>query len=157
MHARTMKLTTPSDNEIVVTREFDAPRRLIFECLTNPKLLTRWLGVQNGWSMALCEIDLKVGGTYRYEWRGPNGETMKMRGIYREIIRPERIVNTEKFEESSHPQEAIDTTVLIDDGRQTTMTLTIRYDSKEIRDAMLKSPMERGMAAGYQKLDELLA
>ena len=156
MQAKSMKLTTPSDREVVVTREFDVPRRLIFECLTNPRLLQRWLGVQNGWTLAQCEIDLKVGGNFRYEWRGPEGEVMKMRGIYREIVRPERIVNTEQFVEPSYSKEAIDTTVLVDDGRQTTMTLTILYGSKEIRDAMLKTPMEKGMAASYDKLDELL-
>src|SRR5262249_52644506 len=94
-----VKIAGRGDREIVMTRVFDAPRRLVFEALTRPKLLKRWLGVRGGWSLAVCEIDLKVGGTYRYVWRrgGPDGTSMGLRGIYREIVPPERIVNTESF------------------------------------------------------------
>jgi uncharacterized protein YndB with AHSA1/START domain len=87
------------EREIVITRSFDAPRRLVFEALTRPELLKRWLGVFGGWSMAVCEVDLRVGGEYHYVWQGPDGATMGMRGTFREITPPERIVNTEKFDQ----------------------------------------------------------
>src|SRR2546425_9367123 len=95
-----LKVTAQSEREIVMTRVFDAPRRLVFDALTKPELLKRWLGVHNGWSLVVCEIDLKVGGTYRYVWRGPDGTDMGMRGIYREIVLSERLVVTESFDQS---------------------------------------------------------
>ena len=87
------------DREIAISRAFDAPRALVFDALTKPDLIRRWLGVFGGWSMEVCEVDLRVGGAYRYVWRGPNGASMGMRGVYREIVRPERLVNTEQFDE----------------------------------------------------------
>src|SRR5262245_47174521 len=101
MHkAGTLKLTTPSDREIVMTREFQAPRHLVFDALTKPELLKQWFGVFGGWSLAVCEVDLRVGGSYRYQWRGPEGVVMGMRGTFREVVPPERLVATEKFDES---------------------------------------------------------
>src|SRR6267143_2888304 len=91
-----LKITTPSDREIAMTRVFDAPRNLVFDAWTKPELLKRWLGVRAGWSLAVCEIDLRVGGAYRYVWRkDSNGTEMGMRGVYREIVRPDRLVSTE--------------------------------------------------------------
>ena len=152
-----LKVTTPSDREIAMTRVFDAPRHLVFEAYTRPELLKRWLGVHAGWSLAVCEIDLRVGGAYRYVWRGPNGEEMGMGGVYREVAPPERIVATERFDQSWYPGEAVGTIVMIEQGSRTTLTLTVRYESREARDAVLRSPMEEGVAAGYDKLAEVLA
>lgn len=152
-----LEITTPSDREIAMTRVFDAPRSLVFDALTKPELLKRWLGVFGGWSLAVCEIDLKVGGAYRYLWRGPDGAEMGMRGVYRDIVRPERIVATEAFDESWYPGDAVDTSVLIERGGKTTLTTTVLYASKEARDGVLKSPMEQGMAKGYETLESLLA
>jgi uncharacterized protein YndB with AHSA1/START domain len=152
-----LKVTTPSDREIAMTRVFDAPRHLVFEAYTRPELLKRWLGVHAGWSLAVCEIDLRVGGAYRYVWRGPNGEEMGMGGVYREVAPPERIVATERFDQSWYPGEAVGTIVMIEQGSRTTLTLTVRYESREARDAVLRSPMEQGVAAGYDKLAEVLA
>ncbi|MGH2376804.1 MAG: SRPBCC family protein [bacterium] len=153
----TLKVTTPSDREIAMTRVFDAPRNLVFDALTKPELLKRWLGVFGGWSLAVCEIDLKVGGTYRYVWRGQDGAEMGMRGVYREVVRPERIVATESFDESWYPGEALDTTVLVEQAGKTTLTTTVLYESREARDVALKSPMESGVAASYDNLAQLLA
>lgn len=153
----TLQVTTPSDREIAMTRVFDAPRSLVFDALTKPELLKRWLGVFGGWSLAVCEIDLRVGGTYRYVWRGADGAEMGMRGVYREIVRPERIVATESFDEPWYPGEALDTMVLIEQGGKTTLTTTVLHESREARDGVLKSPMEQGVAASYDKLAELLA
>lgn len=152
-----LALTTPSEREIAMTRLFDAPRRLVFDAWTKPELVKRWLGVRAGWTMPICEIDLKVGGTYRYVWRGPDGREMGMGGVFREIVRPERLVVTESFDESWYAGEAVDTTVLVERGGKTTVTTTVLYESKEARDAVLKTPMARGVAESYDKLAELLA
>ena len=153
----TVQVTARGEREIVVTRDFDAPRALVFEALTRPELLQRWLGVFGGWSLAVCEIDLKVGGSYRYLWRGPDGAEMGMRGVYREIVPGERIVSTEVFDESWYPGEAVGTAILGEHGGTTTLTTTILYASKEARDGVLQSPMKSGMAKGYDMLDGLLA
>jgi len=151
-----LQVTTPSEREIALTRIFDAPRKLVFDAYTTPDLLKRWLGVHRGWSLAVCEIDLRVGGAYRYVWRGPDRAEMGMGGVYRELVAPERIVATEAFDQSWYPGEAVSTITLVEQGGKTTLTLTVRYESQEARDAVLKSPMEQGVAAGFDKLAELL-
>jgi len=152
-----LKVTARSDREIVMTRVFDAPRNLVFDAYTKPELLKRWLGVFGGYSMPVCEVDLRVGGAYRFVWRGPDGAEMGVRGVYREVVRPERLVHTEKFDEAWYPGESLITTVLAEQGGKTTLTVTMRYESREARDAVLKSPMESGVAQSYDKLAELLA
>ena len=152
-----LEVTTPSEREIAMIRVFDAPRSLVFDAWTRPELLKRWLGVRGGWTFAVCEVDLKVGGTYRFVWRGPDGKDMGMGGVYREIVPPERLVATETFDDPWYPGEALDTTVLVEQGGKTTVTTTVLYASQEVRDAVLKSPMERGVAESYDKLAELLA
>src|SRR5438093_12929728 len=120
----TLQATTPTDREIAMTRLFDAPRKLVFDAWTKPELLKRWFGPP-GWSLVICEIDLKVGGAYRYVWRREHdGTDMGMGGVYREIVPPERIVNTESFDDSWYPGEALDTTVLVEQGGKTTLTTT---------------------------------
>jgi uncharacterized protein YndB with AHSA1/START domain len=153
----TLRVTTPTEREIAMTRVFDAPRNLVFEAYTKPELVKRWLGVHGGWSLAVCEIDLRVGGAYRYVWRGRDGAEMGMGGVYREVVVPERIVATERFDQSWYPGEAVSTIALVEQGGRTTLTLTVRYESREARDAVLRSPMEQGVAAGFDKLAELLA
>jgi uncharacterized protein YndB with AHSA1/START domain len=157
MSTGTLQITTPSDREIAMTRVFDAPRRLVWDAHTKPELLKRWLGVHNGWILAVCDIDLTVGGRYRYVWRSPKGIEMGMGGVYREIVAPERMVATEKFDDAWYPGEALDTTVLVERAGKTTLTLTVLYDSKEARDGVLKSPMKEGVEVGYDTLAELLA
>jgi uncharacterized protein YndB with AHSA1/START domain len=129
---------------------------LVYEAWTRPELLKRWLGVFGGWTLDVCQIDLKVGGSYRYVWRGPDGAEMGMRGVYREIVPAERIVCTEVFDQPWYAGEAVDTVVFVEQDGKTTATTTVCYASKAVRDAVLKSPMEHGVAAGYDKLDELL-
>jgi uncharacterized protein YndB with AHSA1/START domain len=152
-----LQVTTPTDREIVMTRVFDAPRMLVFDAFTRPELLKRWLGVFGGWSLEVCEVDLRVGGTYRYVWRGPDGAEMGMRGVHREIVPGERIVATEKFDDPWYEGEAVSTVVFVEQGGKTTITNTVLYASKETRDAVLRTPMEKGVAAGYDKLADLLA
>jgi uncharacterized protein YndB with AHSA1/START domain len=151
-----LKLTTRGDREIVMTRTFDAPRKLVFDAFTKPELVKKWLLGPPGWSMPVCEIDLRVGGKYRYVWRNVTGNEMGMGGVYREIVASERIVATEKFDESWYPGGAVGTIVVIEQGGKTTLTQTVLYESREAREAVLKSPMEQGVAAGYDRLAELL-
>jgi uncharacterized protein YndB with AHSA1/START domain len=150
----TLKVTTPTEREVVMTRVFDAPRRLVFDALTKPELFKRWFGPR-GWSLTVCEIDLKVGGAWRSVLRGPGGEEMGMRGVYREIVPPERLVSTESFDD--YPGESLNTLVLFEKDGKTTFTITVRYQSQEIRDAVIKSGMEHGAAECYDQLAELLA
>src|SRR6266478_5315857 len=153
-----LKLTTPGERDLVMTRVFDAPRKLVFDAHTRPELVRRWLLGPPGWSMPVCEIDLRVGGTFRYVWQHDrDGTKMAMGGVYREIKAPERIVNTEKFDEAWYPGEALGTLVLMEQGGKTTLTYTMRYESRAARDAVIKSNMESGVAASYDRLAELLA
>ncbi len=155
--ANTLKVTTRGDREIVMTRTFDAPRRLVFDAFTKPELVKQWLLGPDGWSMPVCEIDLKVGGRYRYVWRNDNtGTEMGMGGVFREIVVPERIVATEKFDEAWYPGEAVDTTVFVEQGGKTTVTVTVLGATAEARDAMLKSGMESGVAVSYDRLEKLV-
>jgi uncharacterized protein YndB with AHSA1/START domain len=156
MEDTALKVTTPSDREISMIRVFNAPRDLVFDAWTKPELLKRWLGVRGGWSFAVCEIDLKVGGKYRWIWE-KDGKQMAMGGVYREIVRPERIVCTEKFDDPWYEGEAIVTLTLTETNGKTTVTDNILYDSKEIRDAILKTPMEKGVAESFNLLADLLA
>ena len=156
-NAGTLKLTTRGDREIVMTRAFDAPRTLVWDAFTKPELIKRWLLGPDGWSMPVCEIDLRLGGRYRYVWRNTRGNEMGMGGVYREIVPPERIVATEKFDESWYPGEAVGTLVLLEQDEKTTLTQTVLYASREAREAVLKSGMESGVAAGYDRLEKLLA
>ena len=153
----TLQLTTPSEREIAMSRVFDAPRSLVFDAWTKPELLERWLGVRGGWSMAVCEVDLRVGGAYRFVWRGPDGTEMGMGGVYREILPPERLVATELFDDPWNPGEALGTTVMVEESGKTTATTTVLYESEEIRDAVLESGMGRGVAESYDMLAEYLA
>jgi len=156
--AAPLQLTAPGEREIVMTRVLDAPRKLVFDAFTKPELLKQWLLGPPGWSMPLCEIDLRVGGKYRYVWRqDSDGTEMGMGGVYREIVVPERLVTTERFDEAWYPGEAVGTLVLVEQRGRTTVTQTMRYESREARDAVLKSGMEKGVAASYDRLADLLA
>jgi uncharacterized protein YndB with AHSA1/START domain len=151
-----LEISTPSDREIVMTRSFNAPRAMVFEAWTKPELIKRWLGAFAGWSFDVCEVDLRIGGAYRYVWK--NGDTkMGMGGVYREIVVPERIVCTEKFDDPWYDGEAVGTMELFEEGGRTTLVQTMNYGSKQVRDAVLQSPMESGVTASYDALERLLA
>jgi uncharacterized protein YndB with AHSA1/START domain len=149
----TLKVITPTDREIVMTRVFDAPRHLVFDAFSKPELLKRWFGPR-GWSLAVCDVDLKVGGGFRFVLSGPEEKQMGMRGVYREITPPERSVHVESFDD--FPGESIVTAELVEQRGKTTLTVTVLYPSKEIRDAVIGSGMEHGAAESYDKLADLL-
>jgi uncharacterized protein YndB with AHSA1/START domain len=146
----TLHMSMPSDREIVMIRVFDAPRRLVFDALTKPELLERWYGPE-GWSLVVCEIDLRVGGAWRFVSRRPTGRDVGQRGIYREIVVPERIVHLETWEDWN-PGEVLVTNVLTEQDGRTTLTNTALYPSREVRDALIASGMNRGAAETYDRL-----
>jgi uncharacterized protein YndB with AHSA1/START domain len=152
------KLTvdTPDDLKIVITRAFDAPRALVFDCMTKPDLVKRWMTGPPGWTMPVCEIDLRVGGKYRYVWRNTEGRDMGMGGIYREITPPERLVSSELFDEDWTGGETVATQALTERDGRTTLTTTVVYSSTAARDAALRTGMTEGMEMSYAKLDDLL-
>ena len=152
--AASLQVTTPTDREIVMTRIFDAPRSMVFDAFSKPELLRRWFGPR-GWSLVVCEVDLRVGGGFRFVLRGPGGKDLGMRGVYREIVAPERSVHTESFD--NYPGESEVTTTLVEQGGKTLLTATILYPSREVRDMVIQSGMQHGAAESYDKLAELLA
>ena len=152
----TLTVTTPSDREIAMTRVFDAPRNLVFDAMTKPVLIKQWLLGPPGWTMPICEVDLRVGGTYRYVWRKDDGTEMGMRGTFREIVPRERIVHTEQFDQSWYPGDAIVTTTLTEHNGKTTMTATILYDTRDARDGVLRSGMTGGVELSYDRLADVL-
>jgi uncharacterized protein YndB with AHSA1/START domain len=152
-----LEVTTPSDREIMLTRMFDAPRSLVFDCYTKPELLKRWLTGPDGWALAVCDNDARVGGAFHWVWRGPDGLEMGVRGVHREVVRPERIVRTELFDKDWTGGETVARVVLTEQGDKTTVTTTVLYASLEARDGALKSGMKEGVAANNDRLAALLA
>ncbi|HEY7467003.1 MAG TPA: SRPBCC family protein [Dehalococcoidia bacterium] len=151
-----MTVTTPSDLEIAMTRVFDAPRQRVFDAWTKPELLRQWFG-RRGDVLSVCEVDLRVGGTYRFVWQLREGGEMGMGGEYREIDAPGLLVSTEVFDEYAEMGPAVNTMVLKERDGRTTMTITSRYNSKETRDAVIESGMEGGANESFDRLSELLA
>jgi uncharacterized protein YndB with AHSA1/START domain len=152
---RGLQVTMPSDREIAMTRVFNAPRRLVWEAWTNPKYVPQWMLGPDGWTMPVCEIDLRPGGTWHFVWRKDDGSEMEMRGGYRECVAPERLVSTESW--GSDWPETINTLTLTEEGGQTTITETILYPSQEARDRALQTGMADGVALSFERLDQLLA
>lgn len=156
MSEHRLTITTPSDTELVMTRTFDAPRTLVWDALTKPELIRRWSFGPDGWEFEVCEVDLRVGGRYRFVTR-KGDERVEWGGEYREIAAPERLVHTEAFVEPWYAGEALDTSVLTEVDGRTTLEVTVLVDSKEGRDAMLASGMESGVVASYDRLEAILA
>ena len=154
MNTGTLQVTTPTEREIVMTRAFDAPRRLVFEAWTNPEHLPHWMLGPEGWTMPVCEIDLRPGGAWHFVWRRANGTEMAMSGMYKEVTPPERLVSTESW--GGNWAETLNTLTLSEENGKTTITNTILYPSKEARDAALKTGMKEGASQGFDRLDEYL-
>lgn len=144
------------DRDLIVTRVFNAPRDLVFQALAQPALVQRWMLGPPGWTMPVCEIDLRPGGKFRYVWRNTEGVDMGMGGVYLEVEAPGRTVHEEIFDEDWTGGRTRITTLLAEVGGVTTMTMTIEYASPEGRAQALATPMLDGMEAGYSSLDTLL-
>lgn len=155
--AKSFQVSTPNETEIRITRTFDAPRALVWDAMSKPEFLRRWLLGPPGWSLDECTNDLRAGGTYHWLWRGPDGAAMTMSGVYREVAAPERMIRTECFSFGCEAQagEQLATLSLRETGSQTHLTLSVLYPNQEARDGALASGMERGVSAGYERLDEL--
>lgn len=153
-----LKLTLPSDRQVRVTRMFDAPRQLVWDAMTRAELLRQWFSGPPGWTLDVCEIDARVGGKYRYVWKGPGGMVMGMGGVIQEVDPPQRMVGTEAFDQPWYPgNNAVGTFEFQEKGDRTEFTLTVTYESKQARDIALSTPMEQGMAASYNSLESFLA
>src|SRR6266853_5877631 len=151
-----LTVTTPSERDLVMTREFDASRGMVFDALTKPELVQRWLLRPPGWTMPVCEIDLRLGGKYRYVWRNADGREMGMGGTFKEMVRPSRLVATESYDDHWTGGETLVTTELVETRGKTTVSTTVRYATREARDAALKMGATKGLEASYVRLDELL-
>jgi uncharacterized protein YndB with AHSA1/START domain len=155
-NSETFKVSTPAEDEILMTRLFDAPRQLVFDAMTKVEHVKRWWGrLGEGYSVPVCEIDLRVGGKWRFVNRHPGGE-VAFRGEYREIAPPGRLVFTETMEPHPEPGSVVTATFTEENGK-TRMTVTARYPSKEVRDIVIGSGMERGAGISYDRLEDLVA
>jgi uncharacterized protein YndB with AHSA1/START domain len=148
-------VATPTDLEIEITRTFDAPRRLVFEAWTTPEHLQRWMLGPEGWSMPVCELDLRAGGLWRFVWRKDDGQEMAMTGEYHVVEPPERLVSTESWGEGW--PETLNTIVITEEAGQSKLTCTVLYPTREARDAALQSGMTEGVDMSYNRLAELLS
>ena len=146
--------TTPSDTEAAMTRVFDAPRSLVWEAWTNPAHVPHWLLGPEGWTMPVCEIDLRPGGEWHFVWRRADGTEMEMRGAYREVTPPERLVSTESW--GGDWPETVNTLVLSEEDGKTTITQTVLYPSREARDAAMETGMKDGASVSFDRLAEHL-
>jgi uncharacterized protein YndB with AHSA1/START domain len=155
-----LEVTTPSDLEIVMTRVFNAPRQLVWNAMTKPELIRRWLYAPEGWTMTVCEGEAKVGGSFRWAWNGPDGKpALAIWGVNREVVPPEKVVHTESMAmgDGVPVGDLLATLVLTEGEGKTKLHMTLLFPSKEARDGALASGMERGVRAGYEKLDGMLA
>jgi uncharacterized protein YndB with AHSA1/START domain len=150
-----LTVTTPSDREIVLARSFDAPARLVYAAFTDPALLPRWFGAR-GWNIVVCEVDLRVGGAWRFVSQGPGGAQMGQGGVYREIAPPHRLVYTERFDDQSYPGDSLITHEFVEHADRTSLTTTVRYATPEGRDTVLRYPMARGVGESFDRLAALL-
>jgi len=136
-------------------RLFDAPKPLVFEALTKPEHVKRWWGIlSDEYSVTVCEIDLRVGGAWRFVGRGPEGQYPSFYGVYREIAPPDRLVYTEIFEPFPDAESVV-TTELSEEGGKTRMTVTALYPSLDVRDMVIQTGMEKGAAISYDRLEEV--
>jgi len=153
-NSETFKVTTPSDCEVRLTRLFDAPRRLVFEAMTEPEHIKRWWGqLGDGYSVPVCEVDLRPGGAWRFTSQTPKCDCT-FYGVYREITPPDRLVFTEIYEPFPNAESVV-TAVFTEEKGKTRLTVTARYPSMEVRDIVLKSGMETGAALSYDRLEEV--
>ena len=152
----TLKIKTPTDREVVVTREFEAPATAIFDAMTKPEILKLWYG-QEGWSLIVCDVDLQVGGKWRFVSRLPNGKEIGQLGEYREIVPGKRLVNTENWEDWDAGECLVTTELEAKRDGTTLLRSTTLFPTQEVRDFILKSGFEGSVSLFYDRLDGQLA
>lgn len=150
----TVNVTTPNDREIAMTRLFDAPRALVYDCYTKTELLRHWMQ-PDGWTFVHCDNDLRAGGAFHWRWRNAQGHAMGIHGVYREIVPLQRIMRTEIFDLDPTQSESLGTLSFEENNRQTTLTIRVLYPSRQARDQALQSSADK--SAVTAKLDALLA
>jgi uncharacterized protein YndB with AHSA1/START domain len=153
--SRSAKVTLPTDNQILITREFDAPKHLVYEAYTTPELVRRWWHAKRG-EVTVCEIDLRVGGKWRYAMTTQDGTEVAFHGEYREIVPNERLVSTEVYEgvPDAETKAALDTVTLAETDGRTTLTILVEHESKELRDMHIESGMEDGLQDALDLLEQ---
>lgn len=155
-----LQISTPTDTTIVITRTFNAPRRLVWEAMTTPAKMRCWMLPPPGWTMTICECDARVGGALSLAWKNQDADPfMTLKGVFTEVVPHERMVHTEKMEMTGVGVvgSQLETHEFAENGGVTTMRITQQYDSKAARDEALGSGMDQGMEAGFQQLDAVLA
>lgn len=152
----TLQVATHGDRAIKISRQFNAPRELVFDAFTKPDMLKEWFHGPPGWKLTTCEVDLRVGGTYRREWTSEAGESMGMGGVFQVVERPGRVVRMERYDQPWYQGECVGTFELTVAGKGTLMTLTMAYESREVRDQVMTSPVMAGMDTGYAGLEKYL-
>ena len=160
MNPQGLQISTPTDTTIVLTRTFHAPRQLVWEAMTEPVKMRRWMLAPPGWTMTVCECEARVGGALSLAWKGADADSvMTLQGVFTEAVPHERMVHTEKMALGSGQiiGSLVETHEFAEQGGVTTMRITQAFDSKEARDGAIASGMEQGMEAGYQQLDAMLS
>ena len=151
-----VNVVASGEKAILITRSFKAPRNLVFDAMSKPEMMKQWFHGPPGWTLTTCEMELRVGGTYRWVWTNGKGHEMGMGGTVLEVDPPSRFKTTEKFDDAWYEGEAENTLVLTEENGVTLMSLTVEYGSTKARDGVLAGPMASGMDASYDRLDVFL-
>jgi uncharacterized protein YndB with AHSA1/START domain len=152
-----LEVTTPTDRQIALIRTLNAPREIVFDAFTKPELITRWLLGPDGWSMPVCVVDLRVGGTLKYRWRNDeDGNEFGLEGAFRAVEPPARLVHDELFDDAPEAGRATVETTFVERDGATVVTMTIEYGSKSVRDMVLESGMSGGVGKSFDRLDKVL-
>ena len=157
MAGNKVKVTAHGDRAILITRSFNAPRELVFDAMSKPEMMKHWFHGPPGWTLTTCEMELRVGGGYRWAWTNEKGHEMGMGGTVLEVDAPSLLKTTEKFDDAWYEGEATNTLHLIEKDGVTMMSLIVEYESTKARDGVLAGPMASGMDASYDRLDTFLA
>jgi uncharacterized protein YndB with AHSA1/START domain len=160
MNPKGLQVSTPTDTTIVLTRTFNAPRRLVWEAMTDPAKMRRWMLPPPGWTWSVCECEARVGGKLNLAWKSEDADpVMTLQGVFTEVVLHQRMVHTETMALGSGQVigSLVETHEFSEKGGVTTMRITQVYDSKDARDGAVASGMDQGMEAGYQQLDAMLA
>jgi uncharacterized protein YndB with AHSA1/START domain len=159
MHPKGLQISTPTDSTIVLTRAFNAPRRLVWEATFTPDKMRRWMEPPPGWTMTVCECDARVGGALRVAWKSDDADpAMTLHGVFTDVVEQERIVHTETMMLGSGETigKLVETHEFAEKDNVTTMRITQVYDSNEARDGAIASGMDEGMEACYERLEALI-
>ncbi len=152
-----VEIVPHGDRAILITRTFTAPRALVFDAMSKAEMVSQWLHGPSGWTMSTCEMDLRMGGTYRWAWTNADGRVMGMGGTVLEVDPPSHLKTTEQFDDAWYEGEATNTITLTEENGVTLMSLVVEYESTKARDGVLAGPMASGLDASYDHLDNLLS